>query len=104
MRCPDDPQEGKHLDWIRDAYAMTFADTGWVPTVGGSDSVTDGCYINYPDVDLDTEEWNASGQTWAHLYYKDAYPTLLKAKLRWDPHNVFRHAQSIRHLDKRTAQ
>ncbi len=74
-----------------------------MPTVGGPDAVTDGCYINYPDVDLDTE-WNLSGQTWAHLYYKGAYPRLLRAKLRWDPHNVLRHAQSIRRLDKKTAK
>ncbi len=49
--------------------------------------MTDGCYINYPDVDLPA--------TWPALYYKDGYPALQAVKAQWDPLNVFNHAQSI---------
>ncbi len=89
-----DPDEDAHLAWIRDTYRATFADTGGVPVADGD--VTDGCYIGYPDVDLNDERWNGSGQSWETLYYKDAYANLQDVKRHWDPLNVFRHAQSIR--------
>ena len=88
-----DTEEPEHIAWIRDTYKATFAETGGVPTTDGQ---TDGCYINYPDADLDDPAWNASGQPYWTLYYKDAYPRLQAVKRRWDPHNVFRNRQSVR--------
>jgi len=49
--------------------------------------VTDGCFINYPDVDLPS--------SWPALYYKADYPELQRVKARWDPLNIFHHRQSI---------
>lgn len=89
-----DGGEDAHIAWIRDAYKATFAATGGVPVAGGE--TTDGCYIGYPDADLGDRRWNESGQSWETLYYKDAYAKLQEVKRRWDPCNVFRHAQSIR--------
>ncbi|SNS84097.1 FAD/FMN-containing dehydrogenase [Actinomadura meyerae] len=89
-----DPREDTHIAWIRDAYGATFEETGGVPVADGER--TDGCYIGYPDADLGDHRWNASGQSWETLYYKDAYPELQEAKRFWDPGEVFRHAQSIR--------
>jgi FAD/FMN-containing dehydrogenase len=94
-RRPNDTDPGhpeRHLAWIRDTYQATFADTGGVPVVGGR---TDGCYINYPDLDLNDPEWNTSTQPWSQLYYKDAYSRLQRVKARWDPLNMFRHGQSV---------
>jgi hypothetical protein len=90
----NDPKEPEYLAWIRDTYKATFMATGGVPVTGGG--VTDGCYINYPDVDLSDPQWNRSNQPWSTLYYKDAYPTLQQVKKRWDPNNVFRNTQSVR--------
>ncbi|WP_067467595.1 FAD-dependent oxidoreductase [Actinomadura macra] len=90
----NDPQEAEYLAWIRETYSSTFADTGGVPVAGGGN--TDGCYINYPDVDLSDPRWNRSDQSWSTLYYKDAYPRLQRVKRRWDPLNVFRNVQSVR--------
>ncbi|TDD94635.1 FAD-binding oxidoreductase [Actinomadura rubrisoli] len=90
-----DPNEPQHIAWIRDIYRATFAGSGGVPVIGDR---TDGCYIGYPDVDLNEDEWNDSDQTWATLYYKDAYPRLQEIKTYWDPLNIFEHRQSIRPL------
>jgi FAD/FMN-containing dehydrogenase len=73
-----------NLNWINGFYASVYAASGGVPASNG---VTDGCFINYPDVDLPA--------SWPALYYKDGYPALQAVKARWDPRNVFNHAQSI---------
>ncbi|MFB4319626.1 FAD-binding oxidoreductase [Actinomadura sp. 21ATH] len=91
-----DPREPEHLDWIRRTYRATFAGTHGVPVVGGQ---TDGCYVSYPDVDLNDPRWNGSDQDWPTLYYKDAYPRLRRVKRYWDPLNVFRHRQSVKPAD-----
>ncbi|MEV4002161.1 FAD-binding oxidoreductase [Actinomadura sp. NPDC049753] len=90
----NDAYEDTHIAWIRDIYKATFAATGGVPVADGE--TTDGCYIGYPDADLNDGRWNESSQTWETLYYKDAYAKLQEVKRHWDPGNVFRHAQSVR--------
>jgi hypothetical protein len=82
-----------HLQWIRELYQSIYADTGGVPI---SNETTDGCYIGYPDIDLDDPRWNTSGVSSHELYYGDNYERLQRVKRTWDPHNVFRHAQSIK--------
>ncbi|WP_327228108.1 BBE domain-containing protein [Streptomyces platensis] len=92
-----------HLCWIREFYRDVYQDTGGVPVLaptgtpagGQPEPVTDGCYINYPDTDLDDPEWNRSGESSHRLYYGDNYARLQAVKEHWDPRNVFRHAQSI---------
>ena len=94
-----DQQEHTYLDWIRNTYRATFADSGGVPKVGSKqdDLATDGCYINYPDVDLnDTTTWNTSGQSASTLYYKDGYTRLQEVKRRWDPLDIFHNSQSVK--------
>ena len=73
-----------NLRWINRFYASVYAASGGVPA---SNRVTDGCFVNYPDVDLPA--------SWPALYYKAGYPALQAVKARWDPRNVFNHAQSI---------
>jgi hypothetical protein len=70
-----------NLRWIRDFYTAMYGSDGPVP-----DGRLDGCYVNYPDVDL---------PNWETLYYKENYPKLRQVKKRWDPLNIFNHAQSI---------
>lgn len=90
-----------HLRWIRDLYRDVYGPTGGVPVVADPDDPvtrdanTDGCYINYPDVDLSDRQLNTSGQSWHRLYYKGGYERLQQVKLAWDPHDVFRHEQSV---------
>ena len=73
-----------NLHWINTFYANVYSATGGVPV---SNRITDGCFINYPDVDLPA--------SWPTLYYKGSYRALQVVKAQWDPRNVFHHAQSI---------
>lgn len=89
----DPDEDDLHLSWIRRFYAEVYRETGGVPVPGRH---TDGCYIGYPDVDLNSPDWNHSAVPWSQLYYKAHYPRLQKIKAHWDPRDVFRHTQSIR--------
>ncbi|WP_232247374.1 BBE domain-containing protein [Kitasatospora azatica] len=80
------------LTWLRELYREVYGDTGGVPVPG---EVSDGSYVNYPDVDLADPSWNTSGVPWHTLYYKDNYPRLQRVKARWDPLDVFHHALSV---------
>ncbi|MEV6412427.1 BBE domain-containing protein [Kribbella sp. NPDC051718] len=88
----DKSEDAQHIGWVRDLYREVYADTGGVPV---SNSLTDGCYVNYPDGDLRNAQQNTSGVPWSTLYYKGNYSRLQQVKARWDPRNVFRHSQSI---------
>ncbi|MGM3175590.1 MULTISPECIES: FAD-binding oxidoreductase [Dickeya] len=88
----DEKDDRQNLDWIRQIYHSTYADTGGVPV---SNHITDGCFINYPDADLNDLALNTSGVTWAELYFKDNYPRLQEIKAKRDPLNIFRHRQSV---------
>ncbi|WP_110943897.1 FAD-binding oxidoreductase [Streptomyces niger] len=89
----DPADDEKNITWNRECYEEVYAKTGGVPV---SDGITDGCYVNYPDIDLNDPAHNRSGVPWYTLYYKDNYPRLQRVKRRYDPRNFFRHAQSIR--------
>ncbi|WP_461007911.1 FAD-dependent oxidoreductase [Streptomyces capparidis] len=85
-------EDDANLAWLREFYRDVYADTGGVP---GFDEVSDGSYINYPDIDLADPRWNTSGLPWHTLYYKDNYARLREIKRRYDPRQVWRHALSV---------
>ncbi|MFF7726039.1 FAD-binding oxidoreductase [Streptomyces sp. NPDC008001] len=85
--------DARHLAWIREFYQDVYAASGGVPAPG---DVTDGCFVNYADTDLNAARWNRSGAPWHELYFKGNYRRLQAVKARWDPRDVFRHEQSVR--------
>jgi FAD/FMN-containing dehydrogenase len=89
----DPAEDADRIGWLREFYRDVYSGTGGVPAPG---DVTDGCYVNYPDTDISDPAWNTSGVPWHDLYYKDGYARLQQVKGRWDPNDVFRHAQSVR--------
>ena len=89
----DPADEVTSLAWIREFFHGVYAETGGVPV---PNAVTDGCYVNYPDIDLHDPAYNKSGVPWYTLYYKNAYPRLQRVKAAYDPGNVFHHSQSVR--------
>jgi hypothetical protein len=84
--------DAANIGWLRDIYQDVYAATGGVPV---PNAVTDGCFVNYADVDLADPAQNTSGVPWSTLYYKDNYPRLRRVKAAWDPTDVFHHAESI---------
>ncbi|MFF9778162.1 FAD-binding protein [Streptomyces sp. NPDC013978] len=82
-----------NVDWLRRLYAGVYRDTGGVPAPGERN---EGCFINFPDVDMADPKWNTSGVPWHELYYGDNYRRLQAVKAKWDPRNVFHHALSVR--------
>ncbi|WP_309113196.1 FAD-binding protein [Saccharothrix sp.] len=89
----DPAEDDKHIGWARDVYSEVYVETGGVPV---PNDVTDGCYVNYADIDLNDPSLNKSDVPWHDLYHKENYPRLQQAKLAYDPLNVFRHGQSVR--------
>ncbi|MCS0637817.1 FAD-binding oxidoreductase [Streptomyces sp. LP05-1] len=89
----DPADEAGCLSWLRQFFHGVYAGTGGVPV---PDAVTDGCYVNYPDIDLHDPAYNKSNVPWYTLYYKNNYPRLQRVKAAYDPKNVFRHSQSVR--------
>ncbi len=77
----DPAEDDANLEWIRSFYTAMYGEQGPMP-----DAVMDGCYVNYPDVDL---------VNWQTLYYKENYARLQRVKARWDPLNIFNYSQSI---------
>lgn len=71
----DQSQTNAHVDAIRALYAKMRS------------YVSGEAYVNYCDRDL--------GQDFAKAYWAENLPRLQKIKAQYDPHNAFKHAQSI---------
>jgi FAD/FMN-containing dehydrogenase len=83
------------LQWMRDFYTDLYSGENVPARFAGTPypgKHYEGCYINYPDKDM------LQYPFWPDLYYGtgDLYPFLQDVKQRYDPHNVFHHAMSIR--------
>ena len=91
-----DAQEDEgHLEWMRDFYTDLYSGENVPSRYAGTpypEKHYDGCYINYPDQDM------LGYPFWPQLYYGDGdlYAFLQNVKQRYDPHNIFHHAMSIR--------
>lgn len=95
----DRAQQEAHLAWIRGFYAAVYAATGGTPDPQRDATGTvDGCYFNYPDVDLGSHADGGLDNA-LRLYFGDNYRrgarNLVAVKARWDPDGIFNHAQSL---------
>ena len=98
-REPYRAQAEGHLKWIDDFYREVYADYGGTPDPARDATGTvDGCYYNYPDTVLGSHErGDVDRALW--LYFLDNFRrnprNLVEVKQRWDPEDLFHHAQSI---------
>jgi hypothetical protein len=95
----NDPLDGPsangdaHIDWINRFYEEMYYASGGVPDPSRDPSGNvDGCYINYPDVDLNDRGGVMKALS---LYYGGNLARLMHTKRTWDPHNYFQNNQSI---------
>jgi hypothetical protein len=102
----DPAQDELYLHWMRKVYEAGFARQGhgggrpWDPEA----EHCQGCYVNYPDVDMLTGEFGGRGEprSWLDLYFGPVLPRrLVAAKSAYDPFDVFRHAMSIPTVEPR---
>ncbi|MEV4432831.1 FAD-binding protein [Streptomyces sp. NPDC049585] len=89
----DGREDATHLEWVRGSYREVFADAGGVPDPARGYG---GAFINYADADLADPRLGCADVPWHRLYFRDNYAELQRAKARWDPRDVFRHALSVR--------
>ena len=80
----------KHIDWIRKVYNYMAQYVSKSPREA---------YVNYRDVDFGmNKKSNTSfeeASVWGNKYFKHNFNKLVKVKTQVDPHNFFRHEQSI---------
>lgn len=87
-------EDQARLDHMRTFYTDLFSassDGKHAGTPAFNDR-TEGCYINYPDIDM------LKNSYWPQLYWGpgELYPFLKHVKKKYDPNNVFHHAMSVR--------
>ncbi|KTC24326.1 FAD-binding protein [Pseudomonas putida] len=90
----DSTQDDVQLAWISKIYEEVHASQpNKRPSVNGR---YEGCYINYPDVDMLKVDGTADDR-WLELYYGDSglVEELIFLKNQVDPGNLFRHQMSI---------
>ncbi|MEG3145753.1 FAD-binding protein [Sphingomonas sp. RT2P30] len=95
----NEAQAQAHLDWMEGFYTAVYADSGGTPDPARDPSGTvDGCYFNYPDVDLGSHACgDVDDALWLYFLenFRDAPRNLVAIKRHWDPMNYFHHAQSL---------
>lgn len=88
----EEESDAQNIDWTRRFFRDVHSDTGGVPVPGDR---YEGCYINFPDIDMADPTWNTSSASWQELFFNNIYPELQVVKRRWDPLNIFRHTLSV---------
>lgn len=93
----DKAEDDSHINWIRELYYAVHEKYGRNGTPYPIDEGRyEGCYINYPDIDmLKGKEPNSPDYNWLQLYYPGIHDELAKTKAKFDPNDWFRHQMSI---------
>lgn len=94
MYWADKQNDAANLTWMREFYAAVYIASGGVPDPDKDiNGIVDGCYYNYPDIDLNSGEDQGTA---LKLYFGQNLERLQDVKKFWDPENYFNSAQSIK--------
>ena len=88
-----------YISWINDMYSSIYAATGGVPLNQDSteqDITTDGCYFNYPDIELGTNETGEVEQAW-DLYFGQNVERMQEVTALWNPLAMFTNSQTLQY-------
>ncbi|HAV1831577.1 TPA: hypothetical protein JG914_004412 [Enterobacter hormaechei subsp. steigerwaltii] len=95
--------DNAYAAWLRTLYSEAFPASAPGQAEPGTplNDDFDGCYFNYPDLDMKYRNGNANGNDpvnpeWRTIYFPRGKEALLQqAKRLWDPLNVFRNDMSV---------
>ncbi|MEM7047895.1 MAG: BBE domain-containing protein [Pseudomonadota bacterium] len=88
----DESLEQAHVQWIRDLYKNIYQQTGGAPS--GTD--LQGCYFNYPDIDIgSTDPSTPPLEDALTLYFGTNLPRLKSVAKAYNPDGWFSNSQSI---------
>ncbi|KAM7507626.1 hypothetical protein LguiA_018079 [Lonicera macranthoides] len=79
-------EQNRRLDFIRSLYSYLGSYVSNNPREA---------YVNYNDLDLGVGTSYKEASLWGVRYFKDNFKRLVQVKTAVDPHNFFRHEQSI---------
>ncbi|KAM7510934.1 hypothetical protein LguiB_009809 [Lonicera macranthoides] len=79
-------EQNKRLDFSRSLYSYLGSYVSKNPR---------GAYVNYVDLDLGVGTSYKEASKWGTKYFKDNFKRLVQVKTAVDPHNFFKHEQSI---------
>lgn len=88
-------EDAARLKWMDDFFTGIYSGPDVEARYKGTPYWNDkyeGCYINYPDVDMLRYSF------WPELYYGEdgLYPFLQQVKRRYDANNIFHHSMAVR--------
>jgi|AGFS01.1.fsa_nt_gi FAD/FMN-containing dehydrogenases len=92
-----------YATWLRELYSASFPASmpGQAEPGTPVNDFFDGCYFNYPDLDMKFQNGNVNGNDpvnseWRSIYFPRGKEALLRqTKTIWDPLNIFRHDMSV---------
>lgn len=95
-RDASEASDKAHAQWMLGLFSKAFAGDAGVPI----NSEFEGCYINYPDLDMthiDGDPDKDKNPLWYAIFFPNTIieSRLRKTKQRWDPLNVFRNEMSV---------
>ncbi len=96
----DHDQALAHIDWLNEMYTAIYKKTGGFPTPNfqssGSENIVDGCYYNYPDIDLgNINQGEPSLEFALQLYFGINLKRLKNIKALYNHKGWFSNSQSI---------
>ena len=101
IETPDTQLGDVYINWINTMYQNVYHETGGWPDPffdgNPTSSPYQGCYYNYCDNDLGTNEQGKDSIDFAMKMYfgMENYQRLLEVKKEYDPHNIWNSPQSI---------
>jgi hypothetical protein len=89
--------QAAHVNWLNGMYENIYGASGGVPKGPG----TEGCYFNYPDIDIgSTEAGTPDLEQALELYFLGNLPRLKQVAATYNPDGWFQNSQSLSNVTR----